>query len=151
MALVASDPGGPWRSVLVGRASTGSAVTEVVDLILPARTGDGTPSARAALEVAVDCYRRGMREPLPLFPTLSLAVHRGRASSAQWSGHNGRGDAHDDWVRTAFGDIDFDGIMALGARPDDPPGSGGRVERYAGYLWGAFDRSATALDPVGSS
>ncbi|HEX3980738.1 MAG TPA: exodeoxyribonuclease V subunit gamma [Acidimicrobiales bacterium] len=151
MALVATDPGGPWRSVLVGRPSTGSAGAEVVDLVPPASVGDGMASARAALEVVVDCCRRGMREPLPIFPTLSLAVHRGKASSALWSSHNGRGDARDDWVRTAFGDIDFDGIMALEARPDDPAGSGGRVERYAGYLWGEFDRSATVLDGAGSS
>ncbi|MGD0312646.1 MAG: exodeoxyribonuclease V subunit gamma [Acidimicrobiales bacterium] len=151
MALVATDPGGPWRSVLVGRAPTGATAAEVVELI-PLDGGDhGLLSARAALDVVVDCYRRGLREPLPIFPALSFAVHRGKPSPALWSGHNDRGDAHDDWVGTVFGDIDFDGIMTLGARTDDPPGSGGRVERYAHYLWGAFDRSAAVLDPAGSS
>jgi exodeoxyribonuclease V gamma subunit len=151
MALVATDPGGRWRSVLVGRAATGSTATEAVDLVPLGDAEEGLASARAALAAVVDCYRRGLREPLPIFPALSFAVHRGRPSPALWSGHNDRGDAHDDWVRTVFGDMDFDGIMTLGARTDDPPGPGGRVERYARYLWGAFDRSAAVPDRAGSS
>jgi exodeoxyribonuclease V gamma subunit len=147
MVLAASDPDGGWRSVVIGRSRDPKVVVEVVDLV-PAEPGTTDRIAPlSALEVVVDCYRRGMREPIPLFPVLSHEQHRGGATSGDWVAFGGGGDGEHAAVRLAFTGIDFPALMALPARPGDPPGTGGRVERFAGYLWGAFDRSATPVAP----
>src|SRR5664280_405322 len=147
MALAASDPSGEWRSVVIGRALDPRVVVEAVDLV-PAGFGaaDGIDPC-TALEVAVDCYRRGMREPIPLFPVLSYEQHRSTARSSHWVSHGGGGDGEHAAVRLAFPDLDYQALMALPSRPGDPPGTGGRVDCFAEYLWGSFDRSATPFAP----
>jgi exodeoxyribonuclease V gamma subunit len=145
MVLVATDPSRTWRSLVVGR-DAGSAI-EVIDLVPSAIPDAQATEARRALQVAVDCYRRGMREPLPLFPTLSRQVYEEKASSEAWSGHEGRGDANDRAVAVAFDGLSYDEVMRIEARPDDPPGSGRRVRRYADYLWGAVSRSVVDAEP----
>ena len=147
MALAASDPSGDWRSVVIGRAPDTRVVVEAVDLV-PAGFGaaDGIEPC-TALEVAVDCYWRGMREPIPLFPVLSYEQHRSTARSSHWVSHWGGGDGEHAAVRLAFPDLDYQALMALPSRPGDPPGTGGRVDCFAEYLWGSFDRSATPFAP----
>ena len=74
MALVAVDPETNWRSVVVRRAEKGDD-PDVLELV-----ASGTSSAERhrraldALGIAVDCYRRGLREPIrssPRSPTSS--------------------------------------------------------------------------------
>jgi len=97
--------------------------------------------ARGALEVAVDCYRRGMREPIPLFPSLSYKLNKNKATPADWRSR-GQGEGEDEANRLAFGDIQFADLCALAARADDPPGpSPGRAVRFARYLWCAVEAS----------
>jgi exodeoxyribonuclease V gamma subunit len=147
MVLLGSDPGDRWRSLVVGRSPRQGQDLEIIDLEPAPTLADPGDAARTALAVVVDCYRRGMREPLPIFRTLSRAVHLGSARPSDWQGHEYRGDARKAAVDLCFGDTDFDGIMGLPARPGDPSGRGGRVERYAHYLWDSVEATAVSVDP----
>jgi exodeoxyribonuclease V gamma subunit len=141
VALQATDPATTWRSVVVGSPEVkgGPSSMEL------AGRGDTLAQrravARGALEVAVDCYRRGMREPIPLFPSLSYKLNKNKATPADWRSR-GQGEGEDEANRLAFGDIQFADLCALAARADDPPGpSPGRAVRFARYLWGAVEAS----------
>lgn len=144
MVLAASDPATPWRSVVIGRSTEPNVVVESVDLVAAASGAADGVGPTAALEVAVDCYRRGMREPIPLFPVLSYEQHRSTARSSQWLNYQGLGDGAHPAVRLAFPGLDYRAIVGLRALPGDPPGTGGRMARFADYLWGTVDRS---VDP----
>ena len=141
MMLVASEPTVPWRSVVVTRAAGRGRPLEPV-VLEPAPSGDLRAMATTALVRVVDLYRRGLREPLPLFSSYSAAVHAGGSADASWRDHEGRGDGTRPAVRLVFGDVDVDEIDALPARADDPGATGNRVERYAHHLWGAVDETS---------
>lgn len=147
MALAATDPATDWRSIVLGSPEEkgGRCTIELV--------GRGkTPPARRelalqGLEVAVDCYRRAMREPIPLFANLSYKLHFHRAKAADWHSR-GLGEGEDEANRLAFGELGFKELCALPARDDDPPGpSPGRAARYADYLWGAVEASCDEVIP----
>jgi exodeoxyribonuclease V gamma subunit len=145
MALAAMEGPDGCRSLAVSRITNKPPRT--VDLV-PAPEGvDGRLNATEALEVIVDCFRRGVREPIPLFPTLSYKVHIGKGGPADWNeGFGGRSDGDDPATRLAFGDYGYRALMALPARDDDPPGlEGGRVKRFADYLYGAMEHSVVDL------
>ncbi len=143
VALVAADPVINWHSIVVRRTERG----DVPDALGLVARGDAPDNRRRraldGLEVAVDCYRRGLREPVPLFACLSRKLHDRTANAEDWQARNGSGDGQDEANRLAFGDLDFDELRALPARRDDPPGpSAGRAQRFADYLWGAIEASA---------
>jgi hypothetical protein len=98
------------------------------------------------LAVAVDCYRRGMTEPIPLFPNFSYRLYRGQAGPGRWRGYSFPEDGDHPAVRLAFGDSDYDAITHLDPRPTDPPGPKGRALRFAMHLFRTIDRS-TARGP----
>jgi exodeoxyribonuclease V gamma subunit len=148
MALVGTDPSEPWRSLTVGRSSDPKAKTvDVTDLVPSAEADTNRASARRSLAVAVDCYRRGMREPLPLFPSFSREVYEGTPGRRRWCTFGGFGDGDDEAVKLAFGAPDYDEIMALPRQPGDPPGSSGRMATFAHYLWGAVEASTAPYRP----
>ena len=147
MALVAHDPSVDWRSVAVNRSDAKQPA--VVDLV-PA-TGMGNPDARRAdairaLEVAVDCYRRGSQEPIPLFGKLSHRVYLGKQSPADWASFGGFGEGSDPANVFVYGGFELDDLMSIEAEPDDPPGTGRRVERFANYLHGTIGRTVSDRD-----
>lgn len=146
VALTGTDPDPQWRSVVVRRKESGDGI-DSLQLVVPGETSDERRRrAREGLAVAVDCYLRGRREPLPLFPNLSFALHRGRGADQAWKRHRDRGDGDDAAVRVAFGPLELDELLAIPARDDDPPGRApGRALRYANYLWGAIDTTALTL------
>jgi exodeoxyribonuclease V gamma subunit len=146
MALVATDPRHRWRSVAVGRPKSSGGEAELFDVGVVGGETEWRDVAEKALEVAVDCYRRGLREPLPLFPNFSYAVHTGRAGPADWSDGRTFPDGDGPAVVLAFGGIGFDEVLALPARPGDPDGEGDRVLRFARYLFGTID-ATTACWP----
>ena len=76
MALVATDPGRRWRSLAVSRPERAGGDPTVNDLVPSAAVYEGSPGAPSLLAVAVDCYRKGMTEPLPLFPNFSFHLYR---------------------------------------------------------------------------
>lgn len=147
MVLSASDPATPWRSVVVGRSSNPNVVVESVALVPAASSAADGLGPTAGLEVAVDCYRRGMREPIPLFPVLSREQHRSTAKPHHWMSYSGGGDGDDPAIRLAFPGFDYRAIVALPSRTGDPPGTGGRMARFADYLWDTVDRSVELLAP----
>jgi exodeoxyribonuclease V gamma subunit len=142
MALLVADPSTGWRSLAISRpAKSGDVV--VNDLI--ASDADGSITATTALEVAVDCYRRGMCEPIPLFPSFSHQVYRGYARVGDWSGYQlANKDGDHPATKLAFGGATFHEMMELPALPSDPRGPKGRVFRFATYLHRAIDKSTKA-------
>jgi hypothetical protein len=144
MALSATEPDTPWRSLAVSRPERPGAPPVVTDLVLAA-PGTAAPTHRAAeaLAVAVDCFRRGMAAPIPLFPAFSYQVYRGKDSARSWRGFGVPGDGDHPAVRLAFGNADYETIMQLPAGASDPPGVKGRVWRFAVHLYRTIDRSTT--------
>ena len=143
MALVAADPKISWRSVVVRRAERGDAL-DALELI---GRGDTTEErharAIAALEVAVDCYQRGLCEPIPLFATISRKLDAGAAKPEDWLGYKGAGEGYDEAHQLVFGGVDLHDLQAVPARADDPRGlAQGRADRFAHYLWDAIDQSS---------
>ena len=145
MALMATDPTTRWRSLAVSRANQAGAGPEVTDMIPSPALVEGEISAGDQLDVAVDCYRRGMTEPLPLFPTFSYHLYRARSAESFWRGYKFPQDGDHPAVRLAFGDLDFEGISSLEARPTDPAGPKGRIWRFATYLHRTIDQSTRSL------
>lgn len=155
LALVAQAPEAPWQAVVVCRTKAGKADRRVLRPI-----GDGAAErserACAALEIAIDCYRRSQVEPIPFFSVLSKRVHDNKAVVSDWDDYKEFADGHDISNRLVFGEFGFHELLAIPARADDPPGSApGRVERFAQWVWGAFDESVVcstdgSVTPVGS-
>jgi exodeoxyribonuclease V gamma subunit len=143
IALQATDPDRPWQSVAIRQGKT-SKPPDILQLVGNGSTPDEKRTvAIDALGVAVDCFLRAQREPLPLFPTLSHRLHQGKAGNADWLPYQGHGDGHDTAHQLAFANASFTHIRGLRARDDDPPGSSPwRAERYANYLWGAVEESS---------
>ncbi len=151
VALVAMDPTTSWRSVSIARTKDRTSA-EVIDL-MPVAGGDPSARAKDALAVIVDCYRRGMVEPVPLFPRLSEGIAGDGPHRVDWrgKGSNGpKGDGDDEAVRLAFDYESLESVMAIPAKSSDPPGRGGRAERYAHYLWDAFAQSVCQSEGDGS-
>jgi exodeoxyribonuclease V gamma subunit len=151
MALSAHDPEHHWSSVLLTSASTKKRYQQrllEIGVRDPARRRE---RALDALTVAVDLFRRGMREPLPIFPKLSPALHKHNTTSA-WSPIMGPpGDSADKWIQVAFDHATLDEITSLPLRPHDPAGAGSdRARRYAHRLWGAKDASLAPDEEDGS-
>ena len=152
MALVATDPRHRWRSVAVGRPNSSGGEAEVFDIGVAGGEADWRGVAEKALAVAVDCFRRGLREPLPLFPNFSFAVHANRAKPADWSNGRTFPDGDDPAVVLAFGGIGFDEVLGpSGPTGDDPGAEEGRVLRFARYLFGTIEATTLSWpDLIGS-
>ena len=147
MALTAADPATPWRAVVVTRPRSGTKRLQPVDLVASSPAATRGRDARAALSVVVDLYRRGRRQPLPLFAEYSAAVHEGTGRDDAWRSYAGRGDGTRPATRLVFGDVEEAEIFRLESVEDDPGGpedGAGRVQRYAARLWGTV--GATAVD-----
>lgn len=143
VALVATDPTVEWRAVGAHRSGRQRPVTTIDVSML---SHDDGPERRFelatnALGTAVDLFRRGMREPLPLFTKLSPAVHVGKHKADLWQSFTGLADGDDDANAHVFGHHTFHELMAMPATSTDPAGRGGRVERFAHVLWDAIEGS----------
>jgi exodeoxyribonuclease V gamma subunit len=148
MALSVTEPGTPWRSLAVSRPERPGAGPMVTDLVLAPGIAAETHRAAEALAVAVDCFRRGMAAPIPLFPAFSYQVYRGKDSARAWRGFGVPGDGDHPAVRLAFGNADYETIMQVPAGASDPPGVRGRVWRFAVHLYRTIDRSTTPAPAI---
>jgi exodeoxyribonuclease V gamma subunit len=151
VALVAFDPVTDWQSVTIGRSKKDGAAVHVEHLLPVGATADERQVvATDALAVAVDCYRRALAEPIPLFAELSPELAEGSAKPGSWKRDYGRqGDGYEQATQLAFGDLSYRELLAIPASDDDPPGdAAGRAQRYAEFLWGAIDRSVAQPDPT---
>jgi exonuclease V gamma subunit len=147
LALTVTAAEVPWRSLGVHQHQ-GKQPVALVDLDLLAPSDD--PPARraaatAALEVVVDCYRRGSVEPVPLFPSVSHEVWEGRSGESEWIRAGGGGDGAKPPASLVHGGRDFRDLARQPRRPGDPvtrsgPGAS-RLVCFAEYLWDAFDAS----------
>lgn len=143
LALVATDPERSWRSVTVNKKDGPDGGRH--DFVIAGNTVEARrANAVAGLEVIVDLLKRARREPLPLFATLSPALHSGSHTSKSWEGAPYGNDKTDRYNAIAFGEPSYHEILALAASPTDPPGSGKRAQRYATYLWSAV--RSTVID-----
>ena len=67
-----------------GRAENSGQPADVLDMGMAGDPSTWSATALGALAVAVDCFRKGMSEPIPFFPGLSFAVHRRTAGPKDW-------------------------------------------------------------------
>ena len=133
LALTAARPETPWEAVTVGMHPTikgARGVSRFGDL----GTGEAERSTRAlaCLEVLVDLFRRGMREPLPIFcessAAYAVALRDGKdtrdaigAAAAKFNnGWSFDGEIEDAEHRFVFGDIgSLDDILGIDPLPDE--------------------------------
>jgi exodeoxyribonuclease V gamma subunit len=135
MSLTASDPDRNWRSLSISRGDKDEPIA-VVDIVAAGAGEDRILSSRTALSAVVRCFRAGMCEPLPLFPRFSKSVADGKPEFSAWSGHQGRGDRGRPATAFFFGHLNATELLALDPIDGDPDGTGGRVRRWADFLWG---------------
>ena len=150
MALAVSDPETPWRSLAVSRSLRPGGDPEVNDLVVRRDTGEGGAVLPTdALAVAVDCYRRGMTEPIPLFPDFSYQLYRAKDYAGNWNGYSFPADGDHPAVRLAFDEADYDQITSIEARPTDPRApKKDRASRFAIYLYRTIVQSTTSFAPA---
>ncbi len=150
LALTASCPERPFAAVTIGRASGADDVRVAYIPPLGDDPAQRAAVAQAHLEVLVDLYDRGLREPLPLFALTSEAyadaARRGQdpaeAAARAWeSGWNFDREDRDAEHRMAFGGVRSLGDLLAPAPTGDETGAGwpdtedSRLGRYARRLW----------------
>ncbi len=147
LALTADEPGVEWRSVIVNKAATGPKIQRLVYRMSGTGPEERRDRARAALQVAVECYRRAHTEPIPLFSSLSKKLHAGEAKPSDWENYQGFADGDDTANALVFGEHDYASLLEIPVEPSDPSGpEAGRVARYARWLWSAMDDSVVESD-----
>jgi exodeoxyribonuclease V gamma subunit len=142
MVLVAAYPEESWRSIVV-RRNAGGNKPDPLELVARGATSEQRRTdALTALGVVVDLYRRGNREPIPLFSKLSRKLYDREAKAGDWKSMSW-GEGTEDLHVLAFGAVDLHELKEVPVREDDPPGTQpGRASRFAEYLWSEVDRSA---------
>ena len=145
MALTAFDPDPHWSAVLLNRptSKTVKGYAERVFKICVDDAAERHERAVDALTLVVDLFRRGSREPLPIFPKLSPALFNRKSASEAWNSNSfSMGDSADEWIQVAFDHATVERIISLPLAPGDPDGFGSdRASRYAHHLWGAIESS----------
>lgn len=138
-ALTLARPEQRWRAACITRAGKGDEA-EVAHLEL--NPSDPQGAARHVLETTVDLYRRGAREPLPLFRTVSADLHEHPDRTPGWP------ERHPEPAEElVFGDLSPEELCAIPVHPTDPPGEAGdRARRYAHHLYGSFRATTTEVE-----
>jgi len=145
MVLMVMDPEIPWRSVSICRGRTKNDGATVIELEPLVRGALGGARARKALEIVSVCFRAGMSEPLPLFPTFSKTVADGVPAGSAWHHREGWGDADKGATGFFLGHLSLSEVLAIPALERDPQGIGGRTSRWAHFLW---DEVEATVGPV---
>jgi len=156
LALVATDPAGDWRSVVVNydKKKRRAQVVHLTPRGADAATRQA--DALAGLTAAVEVARRARCEPLPMFPNLTHAVHEAhadgrRARSTDWRNRMGWADGDKVHAALAFGDHELGDLYEIGSRPDDPFDEPSRLVGWARYLWERVEASVVDLEAAPAS
>jgi exodeoxyribonuclease V gamma subunit len=119
LALTATDPERPFSAATIGRGSGRDDVRICRIEPLAGEPEERRRLACAELEVLLDLYTRGMREPLPIFPATAAAW-----AEARGRGQDPEGDARERWEtqwRRNYlvdgEDADLHHQLVLGGRP----------------------------------
>jgi exodeoxyribonuclease V gamma subunit len=150
LALTAARPERPFESVVIGRARAGAEVADVTVARIPPLGGDPAErrdAALADLQVILDLYDRGMREPLPLSSDASaayaqaVAAGRDGAAAAQqaWASAYDRPkeDRQPEHLLVYGKQLEFAELLGQRPRADENwvPTDPTRFGRYARRLW----------------
>ncbi|MBV8462744.1 MAG: hypothetical protein JO368_05590, partial [Acidimicrobiales bacterium] len=168
MVLSLARPELHWRSVVVCRKESGRVDGAAGFDYRLAPPEKSPPSPEECLELAVELYRRGMDEPLPLFPKLShaLAQRPNSNKAGIWrsppGGFTPPGEGEAAAVELVYGRCDVHSVLKIPARSGDP-GHGAddsRATRLGRVLWctvlastrdqATVDRDGPAADDTGS-
>ena len=153
LALTLQDPATEWTAVVVHREESARSKKTPVRAEAVHVVGDDAAQRRShaatALDAVVDCYRRALREPLPLFEEFSAALAEtivdadATVSPSDWTdSFFGGGDGLADATRIAFGHLSFNDVLRIPLESHDPLGAfADRAHRYADRLWGSLLRA----------
>ena len=138
LALSAARPDRPFTSLVIGRARAGASYHADVSV---ARISPVGGDALAQLEVLIDLYDRGMREPLPISCDASAAYAQDGVAAADkaWTSAFDwpKEDRQPEHVLVYGGEISLSDLLAPGPRDDEDwyPDESGRFGAYARRLW----------------
>lgn len=137
LALTAARPERRFESLVIGRARAGGFHSDVTVARIAPVGGD----ALAQLEILIDLYDRGMREPLPMSSDASAAYAQGGAVAAEkaWAStfDYPKEDRQPEHLLAYGGEIPLSELLAPSPQPDeswyeDEPS---RFGAYARRLW----------------
>ncbi len=144
LALSAARPERPFQSLVIGRARTGAFHADVTVARIQPVGDDPATRGQAALdqlEVLIDLYDRGMREPLPMACDASAAYAQDGTAAADkaWTSTFDfpKEDRQPEHVLVYGGEISLSDLLAVAPRagegwyPDEPS----RFGVYARRLW----------------
>lgn len=163
LALTLGYPDRSFTAVTVGRIRESGPPRTVVSVArLEILGADGAARQRTAarhLEELVDLYRRGMREPVPIYCKTTAAwakgsaVKRGGLAAKQWTSEWNfpREDADPEHKEVLGGVVPFERLLEEVPRPDEQgegwdAGEETRFGRYARRLWAGLLSYETVTD-----
>ena len=143
-----TEPDVPYRALVVFRDPDSAGHIAPIALTV---NGDNAQRRQAAavrfVTMAVEMWRCARQGLLPVFPSASTDLGRGRTKKAR--------DAFETECHSSaeigyfFGDMSWDDITSEPVRALDPPGTATRrARRYADYLWKTFDETMNLTDVV---
>ncbi len=135
MAMAATDPVRDWKALGVARDK--GKVEETTFAVKGSDPSERQTHAKAGLAVAIDLYKRGLCEPLPLFAKTSYLISERKSITGIWetSNFSERSGAYDFEV---YGHVDAVSLLSMPLRGDEPFGVGeDRARRFANVLWDA--------------
>jgi exodeoxyribonuclease V gamma subunit len=137
LALSAARPERPFESLVIGRARSGAYRADVS----VARIGPVGGDALAELEILIDLYDRGMREPLPLVSDASAAYAQSGAAAADraWTStfDYPKEDRQPEHLLVYRGSVPLSDLLEPPPRDDEAwyPDETSRFGVYARRLW----------------
>jgi exodeoxyribonuclease V gamma subunit len=137
LALSAARPERPFESLVIGRARSGAYRADVS----VARIGPVGGDALAELEILIDLYDRGMREPLPLASDASAAYAQSGAAAADraWTStfDYPKEDRQPEHLLVYRGSVPLSDLLEPPPRDDEAwyPDETSRFGVYARRLW----------------
>ena len=138
LALSAAWPERPFQAMTIGRARRGAKGATITAAVIPALGADAASRQEAgvdSLRALLDLYRRGMREPLPIYNRTSAAWAeatragqdpRAAAGKCWTSDYDfAKEDGDPEHVLVLGSVLDFEAVLVLAGVPHDDETGGG--------------------------